>query len=239
MTEKALNESFGAGTLSETINGLNKLGYTHDFNIQEECLVCQQTNDTLSPEEFQIDKVYRFEGASNPEDQSILYAISSAKYNLKGVLVNGYGLSSDEATSKLIEKLRTNTVTTKSVVRSQQKEGQEILDNPLLEINLPMLIDQVKKEASWINTDRGSVVIFKSETMRIVLMGLKENAELKPHKANGRISVQLLEGKINFGQEQENYVLEKGQMIVLEENRTHNVKAVSDSFFLITLAAKN
>lgn len=106
MSEVKLKESFG--TLSETINGLIGLGYKHDFNIQEECLVCHQVDVTLSPEDFQIDKVYRFEGASNPDDQSILYAISSEKFNMKGVLVNGYGISSDEGTSKVIERLQTH-----------------------------------------------------------------------------------------------------------------------------------
>lgn len=96
------------GTLSETINGLIRIGYVHDFNIQEDCIVCHQTNDTLSPDDFQIDKVYRFEGASNPDDQAILYAISSEKFNLKGSLVNGYGISSNDAVSKLIERLETN-----------------------------------------------------------------------------------------------------------------------------------
>lgn len=96
------------GTLSETINGLILMGYIHDFNIQEDCITCHQTKDTLSPEDFQIDKVYRFEGASNPDDQAILYAISSPNFNLKGTLVNGYGISSDAATSKLIERLETN-----------------------------------------------------------------------------------------------------------------------------------
>lgn len=65
-----LNESIG--TLSETINGLIKLGYIHDFNNQVECLVCHQNNITLFQNDFQIDNVYRFEVASNPEDQSIL-----------------------------------------------------------------------------------------------------------------------------------------------------------------------
>ena len=106
MNEDSLNESFG--TLSETINGLIKLGYSHDFNIDEECLVCNQHNITLSPEDFQIDKVYRFEGISDPEDESILYAISSAKFDIKGTLVNGYGISYDENTSKLVAKLKTN-----------------------------------------------------------------------------------------------------------------------------------
>jgi hypothetical protein len=107
MKEIHLPESFE--TLSETINGLIALGYTHDFNIHQECLICHQTKTTLQPEDFQIDRVYRFEGATNPEDQSILYAISSTKFEMKGLLVNGYGLSFDEQTSKLVEKLRTHT----------------------------------------------------------------------------------------------------------------------------------
>ena len=108
MKEHNLNEN--AGTLSETINALVKLGYTHDFNIQDECIVCHSANITLSPDDFQIDHVYRFEGDSDPEYQSILYAISSTKYNVKGTLVNGYGPSSDETTSKLIEKLNTHHI---------------------------------------------------------------------------------------------------------------------------------
>lgn len=106
MNTHELQESYG--TLSETINGLVLIGYVHDFNMHEECVVCRQTNETLSPVDFQIDKVYRFEGASNPDDQAILYAISSPKFNLKGVLVNGYGISNDENTSKLIKLLETN-----------------------------------------------------------------------------------------------------------------------------------
>ena len=105
MKTNQLKESFG--TLSETINGLIELGYTRDFNVKEERLLCNQTKVSLSPNDFKIDKVYRFEGDSNPQDQSILYAISSTHLNIKGILVNGYGISSNQETSKLIEKLET------------------------------------------------------------------------------------------------------------------------------------
>ena len=101
-----MKESYG--TLSETINGLKKEGYSLDFNISQECLICHTLNMTLSPEDFEIDKVYRFEGESNPDDQSILYAISSPKFEVKGVLVNGYGISSDDVTNALIKKLKTH-----------------------------------------------------------------------------------------------------------------------------------
>lgn len=101
-----MKESYG--TLSETINGLKEEGYKLDFNVRQDCIVCHEANSVLSPGDFQIDKIYRFEGESNPEDQSILYAISSSKHNLKGLLVNGYGISADEETNKLIAKLRTH-----------------------------------------------------------------------------------------------------------------------------------
>lgn len=242
MKEKNLNLIFG--TLSETINGLVKLGYTHDFNIKDECIVCNRTNITLSPDDFQIDNVYRFEGDSDPEYQSILYAISSSKFDVKGTLVNGYGTSSDEATTKLIEKLNTHNNQNKMENKSndatpQRPDGERILNAPLVEINLEEVIKQIKSETTWADSDRNSVTLFKSETMRIVLIGLHENAELKPHKANGVISVQVIEGKIEFTVEEQITHLEQRRMITLQENIIHSVKALTESFFLLTLAMNN
>ena len=242
MKNKDLNENFG--TLSETINELVKLGYTHDFNIKDECIVCHRTNITLSPDDFQIDHVYRFEGDSDPEYQSILYAISSTKFDVKGTLVNGYGTSSDEATTKLIEKLNThneqNNMEDKwNDATPQRPDGERILNAPLVEMDLEEVIKQIKSETTWADSDRNSVTLFKSDSMRIVLIGLHENAKLKPHKANGVISVQVLEGKIEFTAEQQNTQIEKRQMIALQENITHSVRALTESFFLLTLAMNN
>lgn len=100
-------------------------------------------------------------------------------------------------------------------------------------------IDQLKTETTWADSDRNSVTLFKSETMRIVLMGLHQNAELIPHKANGVISVQVLEGKIKFDTEEKSSLIEKGQMIALQENISHSVIALTESFFLLTLAMNN
>jgi hypothetical protein len=93
------------GTLSQTIEGLNKEGYTMDFNIHGECLACHKTNTTLSPDDFQIDGFYRFEGESNPDDEAVVYAISSAKYGVKGVLVNAFGTYADDVSDTLVQKL--------------------------------------------------------------------------------------------------------------------------------------
>ena len=121
----------------------------------------------------------------------------------------------------------------------QRPGGNRILNAQLVEMDLNKFIDQIKSEATWKTSDRNSLTIFKSETMRIVLMGLHENAELKAHKANGVISVQTLEGKVNFATEQQIVMIEKGQMITLEANVFHSVTALKESFFLLTLAMNN
>ena len=92
-------------TLSGTMNELRKEGYVEDFNLQQNCLECRNGQFKVFADEFKIDKYFRFEGESNPSDSSILYAISSDKHNLKGVLVNAYGIYSEPVTDELLKKL--------------------------------------------------------------------------------------------------------------------------------------
>lgn len=93
-------------TLVDALNALRQQGYTEDFNLEKNCLSCREGKFKLFHDEFQIDKFFRFEGASNPDDQSILYAISSPKHGIKGTLVNAYGIYSDEITDEMLEKLK-------------------------------------------------------------------------------------------------------------------------------------
>lgn len=94
-------------TLSQTMNELRTEGYTEDFNLQQNCLECRNGQFKVFADEFKIDKFYRFEGESNPSDSSILYAISSDKHQLKGVLVNAYGIYSEQVTDEMLQKLET------------------------------------------------------------------------------------------------------------------------------------
>lgn len=94
-------------TVSEAMTDLKNLGYNIDFSIltEKECLICHRTNATLSPEDFEIDHIYRFEGDSDPGDEMIVYAISSTNNDLKGIVVNAYGIYADNASSAIVKKL--------------------------------------------------------------------------------------------------------------------------------------
>jgi len=92
-------------TLSQAIEALKKQGYTEDFNLKENCLECIAGRQELLPHEFEIDKSFWFNVNEDALDQSVLYAISSTKHGLKGLLVNGYGIYSEDASNDMLEKL--------------------------------------------------------------------------------------------------------------------------------------
>ena len=93
---------FHYGTVSEALDELRKQGFITDFNIEGNSIICAKGK--FQPDEFEIVDVYRYEGNSDPADEATVYAIESTS-GLKGVLVTGYGVSSDTNSTALLEKL--------------------------------------------------------------------------------------------------------------------------------------
>jgi len=92
-------------TMVEAIEDLRKRGYTEDFDLHPHCVHCAANELELHPEDFQVDEFYRFEGMSNPDDNSIVYAISG-KDGTKGILVDAYGPYSENLEEAMVKKLR-------------------------------------------------------------------------------------------------------------------------------------
>jgi hypothetical protein len=91
-------------TVTEAVQGLKKRGYSIDFNLDEDSLICPVTPLTLKPAEFEITEFYRFEGESDPADEAVVYAIES-RGGQQGLLVTGFGISAEGVAEELIEKL--------------------------------------------------------------------------------------------------------------------------------------
>ncbi|ADF54545.1 MAG: phosphoribosylpyrophosphate synthetase [Zunongwangia sp.] len=92
-------------TLSETMAHLQAKGYTVDFNLKEKHLECNALKLKFHPEDFEVDEMHRFEGMSSTDDNSVLYAISS-KNGIKGLLVDAYGVYSENISEAIRKKLR-------------------------------------------------------------------------------------------------------------------------------------
>lgn len=115
-------------------------------------------------------------------------------------------------------------------------EGDRLLNAPMVEMDINKFIQQIKQEVTWKESSLNSITLFKSDKMRIVLIGIHKNGELKTHTAPGYISVQVMEGHIQFTTEEKTVELQKGQMISLQPQLPHSVVAKEESFFLLTLA---
>ncbi len=110
------------------------------------------------------------------------------------------------------------------------------MDAPVVPIDIPDFLRQIKTEPAWENSDRNAMTVYKTDAMRIVLIALHKDALLKEHTTNGVICVQVLDGEINFSTEGKTHNLTKGKMIALHRNVAHEVSAVDESVFLLTVA---
>ncbi|KYH08240.1 MULTISPECIES: hypothetical protein [Chryseobacterium] len=93
--------------LLEAINDLKKDGYTEDFNLRSNCIDCRNGEFEIFHDEFEIDNYYRFDDEdSSAENSSILYTVTSEKYQLKGILINSFSIYSNSLTDQMLKKLK-------------------------------------------------------------------------------------------------------------------------------------
>ncbi len=96
-------------TVVGAINGLKERGYTLDFNIAFDKIICVQNSLCLNPSEFEITEVYRFEGDTNPSDEDVVYAVQSKDAAMKGVITSAFGTYADTVSTDMIRKLTMHT----------------------------------------------------------------------------------------------------------------------------------
>lgn len=96
-------------TVTEALQWLNLQGFTENFNLDENCIRYNNNTQTMSPEEFKIEYLFRFEGDTDPGDEDIVYGIVSEIYHLKGVLTSAFGIYADAVSTEMIKKLSTHS----------------------------------------------------------------------------------------------------------------------------------
>jgi hypothetical protein len=97
-------------TLTEALEDLRKKGYSKDFNLQQDAIVCSDLDLKLHPKDFHVDEIYRFEGMNDPDDSTILFAVSSVE-GVKGVIVDAYGAYANSINESMLQRLRIDSST--------------------------------------------------------------------------------------------------------------------------------
>ncbi len=92
-------------TLSQVIEILRQKGFREDFEMKKGGFTAVTSGTILMPDDIKIIKTYRFEGESNPDDMSVLYAMETDS-GVKGILIDAYGTYANNEPEKLSEFLK-------------------------------------------------------------------------------------------------------------------------------------
>ena len=111
------------------------------------------------------------------------------------------------------------------------------LAEPLLQFDLREELEQLRREDSWQReTGRSSKTLANYPDFRIILVLMKANTRMNEHRAEGRISIHHLLGKICIHLPDQKVNLSAGQLLVLDCVMVHDVEALEESAFLLTVA---
>lgn len=92
-------------SLSVAIEALQNEGYTTDFNLVDDGIESKHLKKVWAANDIEVEKALRFEGMTNPGDNSVLYVINTHD-GLKGLLVDAYGAYSGQISQEMIQKLK-------------------------------------------------------------------------------------------------------------------------------------
>lgn len=93
--------------LEKCLDKLEGDGYTDQFKVEGGKLIDVTNNKKYKPKEVKAVNFYRFEGISNPDDMSILYAIETSD-GRKGTLADAYGSYSDNEIGEFMNQIELN-----------------------------------------------------------------------------------------------------------------------------------
>lgn len=111
---------------------------------------------------------------------------------------------------------------------------QHPVSGPSLQFSLENEIRSLEKELSAAPS-RSARTLVKEGPLRIMIVAVSPGGELRPHKAEGPISVQVLEGEIDFQVEGGSWKLPRGTLFMLGAGITHSVRSPKGGVFLLTV----
>ena len=97
-------------TLVSSLNSLVKQGYDEDFKVVGNGLKSLKSEKIYQPADVKVADFFRFEGTSDPADESILYAIETTDGS-KGTLIDAFGPSGDTKVTAFMQKVEEITKT--------------------------------------------------------------------------------------------------------------------------------
>ena len=110
------------------------------------------------------------------------------------------------------------------------------LAGPTLTFDLGAEARQLRAEEAWRRGEHNAKTLTKEADFRVVLVAAKSGGRMREHQAPGRLSIQTLSGRIRIHLPGGSVDLPVGHLLTLEPGIVHDVEALAESDFLLTIA---
>lgn len=92
--------------MSEVLDGLTRSGFEETFRVDVDVFRASKSGLPHRPEELEIVRLERFEGISNPEDETLVLALRCLLHaDCQGTYVGPYGKDTPSADAALIPRI--------------------------------------------------------------------------------------------------------------------------------------
>jgi len=118
---------------------------------------------------------------------------------------------------------------------SPQRPPHE-LSEPVTILDLLQEADALRREPAWTQGDRNAKTFVKEADLRVVLTILKQGTMIREHQVPGTAIVQVLSGRVRLRLPSQEVDLPAGRLVILERDLPHDVEALEESAFVISIA---
>jgi quercetin dioxygenase-like cupin family protein len=115
------------------------------------------------------------------------------------------------------------------------KHGGPSIAASVLQFDLPGEIEQLRQGRLYGHGGPSGRTLLKEQDLRIVLVALKAGGRMEEHSASGPSSIQAIEGLVRVHLADRQVELGPGSLLTMESAVRHDVEAVEDSAFLLTI----
>jgi hypothetical protein len=96
-------------TLAISVNRLTESGYTDWFKAEPGGLRAAEAGCLHAPEAMRVDELVRFEGATNPDDEAVVFALECKEHGIQGTYTVPYGAGVPSADAEMVRRLQVAT----------------------------------------------------------------------------------------------------------------------------------
>ena len=107
--------------------------------------------------------------------------------------------------------------------------------DPLIEVDLATELEALRASDSYQAADHAAKTITKQPGIRVVLIALKPGGQMNEHHADWAITVQGIDGHVEFTVGQRAVALTRERLLTVPPGVPHRARGVNESAFLLTI----